>query len=110
MGGSRYLPRVPQSQRAITASALATIRKSSPERILRQTWPRDEHAALALAPAEECDHRLCQYDQIGCVFDPSRAAVRALKLFDQSVKPDLTGITTVRARRRPSSQAGVRWE
>jgi hypothetical protein len=77
--------------------------RSGPSRQVR--WPRDEHAALVLAPAEECaaGPPTLSVRPDGLRFDPSRAAVRALKLFDQSVKPDLTGITTVRARRCPSS-------
>jgi hypothetical protein len=35
-------------QRAITASVLARIQKSTPEKVLRATWPRDEGAALIL--------------------------------------------------------------
>jgi hypothetical protein len=59
-------------QRAITASALATIRKSTPERVLRQTWPRDEGAALLLKAAQ---HPTSTTD--------SRSA--ALRLFDIKV-------------------------
>jgi hypothetical protein len=84
-------------QRAIMASALATIRQTSPERMLRATWPRDEHAALLLkgaqTPTKTADY--VSNDQIGA-FRSIAPGSAALKQFDASVKPDLTGITTVR--------------
>ena len=38
-------------QRAIAASALAVMKMSSADRVLKQAWPRDEHAALLLKGA-----------------------------------------------------------
>jgi hypothetical protein len=39
-------------RRAIAASVIATIRKDSPEKILRRTWGRDEGALQVLKAAQ----------------------------------------------------------
>jgi hypothetical protein len=39
-------------QRAIAASALAVMKSSTAERVLKATWPRDQHAELLLRGAQ----------------------------------------------------------
>jgi hypothetical protein len=83
-------------QRAIAASALAVIRKSNSEKVLKQTWPRDEGAALLLKaaqhPTSTTDY--IRHDLVG-VFRSIAPGSAALKLFDASVKLDLAGVTTI---------------
>jgi hypothetical protein len=54
-------------QRAITASVMATLRKEpSRAKVLKQTWPRDEHASLLLKAAQPTRTTgFISYDQIG---------------------------------------------
>jgi hypothetical protein len=83
-------------QRAVTASVLATLRGTTPEKILRQTWPRDEGAMLLVkapvSPLKAADY--VHFDQVGA-FRSMAPGSAALKLFDASVKLDLTGLTTL---------------
>jgi hypothetical protein len=95
-------------QRAITASVLATLRKTTPEKILKATWPRDEGALLlfkaAQTPLKASDY--VHFDQVGA-FRSMAPGSAALKLFDASVKLDLTGLTTVSAPRFALSNKAV---
>ena len=71
--------------RAITASVLARMKDTTPERVLKQSWPRDEHAALLLraatSPTKTTD--FVSFDQVGA-FRSLAPGSAALKLFDVS--------------------------
>jgi hypothetical protein len=56
-------------QRAITAHVLGTIRGEEPEKILRKSWGRDEHAALLLkaAVSPTSTANFISYDQVGAL-------------------------------------------
>jgi hypothetical protein len=73
-------------QRAITASMLATIQCDDPGKVLRRTWPRDQHAELllkgAVSPTKTTD--FISYDQIGA-FRSIAPSSAALRLFDIKV-------------------------
>jgi hypothetical protein len=82
--------------RAIAAKALGTIRKEPPERALRRMWARDEAAAQILKaaqdPTDTTDFPV--RDVVGSLRSLAPGSA-ALRLFDASVKADLTGVTTV---------------
>jgi hypothetical protein len=85
-------------RRAITASVIATIRKGSPEKVLRAAWGKNEGALqllnkAATAPTGTGDFPT--YDAIG-TFRSLSPASAALKLFDVANKLDLSGVTTIR--------------
>jgi hypothetical protein len=89
-------------QRAITVSVLAKIKNVEEVNILKQNWPRDEHAMLllrgAVSPTSTTSASAISHDQIGA-FRSIAPGSAALSLFDRSVKLDLTGINTVRVPR-----------
>jgi hypothetical protein len=95
-------------QRAITASVIATLKGCPVEKVLRTLWPRDEGAALlfkaAQTPLKASDY--IHYDAVGA-FRSLAPASAALKLFDASVKVDLTGVTTVSVPRFSLSNKAV---
>ena len=74
-------------QRAITASVMATLRKEpSRAKVLKQTWPRDEHASLLLKAAQQPTRTTdyISYDQIGA-FRSIAPGIAALRLSDIKV-------------------------
>jgi hypothetical protein len=84
-------------QRAITASVLAKIQKSTPEKVLRATWPRDDGAALILkGPVSPTGtSNFPAHDVVGA-FKSLAPGSAALKLFDVCVKLDLSGLNTIK--------------
>jgi hypothetical protein len=89
-------------QRAIAASTLAEIRRSTDrsltaEKVLKANWPRDEQAMLllkgAVPPTSTGD--FVSRDLVTS-FRSLAPGSAAIKLFDSSVKLDLTGINTIR--------------
>jgi hypothetical protein len=83
--------------RAVTASVLGVIQEESPEKILRRTWARDEGARQILTRAAVSPTSTATYPSLDVIgsFVSLAPGSAALKLFDQSVKVDLSGITTV---------------
>ena len=73
-------------QRAIAASVLGKIKRVDAGRVLRQTWPRDEHAELLLRGAQTHTKTtdFISYDQIGA-FRSIAPSSAALRLFDIKV-------------------------
>jgi hypothetical protein len=84
-------------QRAITASVLSRIQKTSAEKVLRGAWPRDDQAALLLkGPVTPTGTgNFPAHDVVG-IFKSLAPGSAALKLFDVSVKLDLSGLTTIK--------------
>jgi len=79
-------------QRAIAACALAVMKSSTAERVLKATWPRDEHARLlvkgAVSPTKNTG--FISYNQIGA-FRSIAPGSAALRLFDIKV-PHVTSV------------------
>jgi hypothetical protein len=84
-------------RRAVTASVLATIRDEDPAKILRKSWGRDEGALQVLQRAAVAPMDTSAYPHIDAIgpFRSLAPGSAALKLFDESNKLDLTGITTI---------------
>jgi hypothetical protein len=77
-------------QRAITASVLARIQKTTPEKVLRGAWPRDEGAALILkAPVSPTGTGSFPAHDVVGAFKSLAPGSAALKLFDVCVKLDV---------------------
>jgi hypothetical protein len=84
-------------RRAIAAKAIAIRQRSTPEKILRQNWPRDEGAATILRSAVT-PTKLGDYPSTDVIVTLRSLAPgsAALKLFTKSVQIDLKGVNTVR--------------
>lgn len=83
--------------RAITASALASLRRSEPSRVLKEAWPSDQRAALILRAAQSptSTDDFPAFDKAG-TFQSLAPSSAALALFVRGLQLDLAGITTVR--------------
>jgi hypothetical protein len=84
-------------RRAITASVLSKLKNVEEAKVLKQSFPRDDHAELLLkgAVSPTSTNSAISHDQISA-FRSLAPASAALALFDQCVKLDLTGILTLR--------------
>jgi hypothetical protein len=87
-------------QRAITASVLSKVRNVEEALVLRQSFPRDEHAEIILRGAvsptmASANAGIISADLIG-IFRSLAPGSAALRLFDASTKLDLAGINTIR--------------
>jgi hypothetical protein len=83
--------------RAITAQALASLKRSDPIKVLQAAWPSDDRAALILraaqSPTSIGDFPPAEKTGLFQSLAPSSAA---LQLFERGMQLDLAGITTVR--------------
>ncbi|MGY8681105.1 hypothetical protein Q2941_25355 [Bradyrhizobium sp. UFLA05-153] len=85
-------------QRAFTASVLAKIQNTTPERVLKANWSRDEGAQLILRGAVSPSATTGGYpatDVIGA-FRSLAPGSAALALLDAGMKLELTGVNTIK--------------
>jgi hypothetical protein len=86
-------------QRAITASVLARIQKTAPEKVLRGAWPRDDGAAEIIRKGPVSPTATTgsfpAHDVVGA-FKSLAPGSAAIKLFDLCVKLDLSGVSTIK--------------
>ena len=83
--------------RAVTAMALAPSRRLSPADLLRKTWPADDGAAVVLKAAQS-PTATANFPSQPIVTALRRLAPAsvALRLFEQALQVDLTGLTSVK--------------
>jgi hypothetical protein len=83
--------------RAVTASALAALKRSEPADVLKSTWPNDQRAALILRAAQDptSTDDFPAFDRTG-LFQSLAPSSAALQLFELGLKLDLSGINTIR--------------
>jgi hypothetical protein len=83
--------------RAITASALASLKRSDPADVLKAAWPSDQRAELILRAAQSptSSTDFPAFDKTG-LFQSLAPSSAAMQLFERGLKLDLAGITTIR--------------